>query len=86
MSKPEEMWQCQFSNRGYTYDPARGDIKARFLRGPVWRTSLTIGSARAAGHPRRCSGLWQDLVRWPNKRATVPIDHRPQQTSRVVHP
>ncbi|MBM4295627.1 MAG: hypothetical protein FJ126_12105 [Deltaproteobacteria bacterium] len=25
MSKPEEMWQCQFTNCGYIYDPARGD-------------------------------------------------------------
>ena len=25
MSKPEEMWQCQFTNCGYIYDPAQGD-------------------------------------------------------------
>ena len=25
MAKPEEMWQCQFTNCGYIYDPDRGD-------------------------------------------------------------
>ena len=33
MSKPEEMWQCQFTNCGYIYDPARGDKKGKIPPG-----------------------------------------------------
>jgi len=34
MSKPGEMWQCQFTNCGYIYDPARGDKKGKMCRVP----------------------------------------------------
>jgi rubredoxin len=33
MSKPEEMWQCQFTNWAYIYDPARGDKKGKIPPG-----------------------------------------------------
>lgn len=25
-SRPEDMWQCQMTNCGYIYDPARGEM------------------------------------------------------------
>jgi hypothetical protein len=60
-----------------------GEIRrARSPLGPILRISLTIGSAHAAVHPRRCSDLWRGLVRWPNKRVTAPSDLESQQTTR----
>ena len=32
-SRPEEMWQCQMTNCGYIYDPARGDKKGKIPPG-----------------------------------------------------
>ena len=32
-SKPEDMWQCQATNCGYIYDPARGDKKGKIPPG-----------------------------------------------------
>jgi rubredoxin len=33
MSKPEDMWQCQMTNCGFIYDPARGDKKGKIPPG-----------------------------------------------------
>ncbi len=33
MSNPEDLWQCQTSNCGYIYDPARGDKKGKISKG-----------------------------------------------------
>ena len=32
-SRPEDMWQCQMTNCGYIYDPARGDKKGKIPPG-----------------------------------------------------
>ena len=32
-TKLEDMWQCQMSNCGYIYDPARGDKKGKIPPG-----------------------------------------------------
>ncbi len=33
MSDPHDMWQCQVSNCGYIYDPAKGDRKGHIPAG-----------------------------------------------------
>lgn len=33
MARPEDTWQCQTTNCGYTYDPDRGDRKAKIPKG-----------------------------------------------------
>jgi len=33
MVKPQEMWQCQFTNCGFIYDPSRGDKKGKIPPG-----------------------------------------------------
>jgi len=50
MSKPEEMWQCQFTNCGYIYDPAHGDKKGKIPKGTRFEA-------------RPCSSLWPGRVR-----------------------
>ncbi len=53
MSKPEEMWQCQTVNCGYTYDPDRGDRKGKIPKGvkfedlpESWRCPICGGTKR----------------------------------------
>ncbi len=36
MISPSEMWQCQTSNCGYIYDPARGDRKGKIPKGVLF--------------------------------------------------
>ncbi len=33
MAKPEEMYQCQTVDCGYTYDPDRGDRRGKIKKG-----------------------------------------------------
>ena len=33
MARAEDMWQCQTVNRGYIYDPDRGDCKGKIPKG-----------------------------------------------------
>ncbi|OEU65385.1 MAG: rubredoxin [Desulfovibrio sp. S3730MH75] len=37
MSEPSEMYQCQTSNCGYTYDPDRGDKKGKIAKGTQFK-------------------------------------------------
>jgi rubredoxin len=54
MAGPEEMWQCQTTSCGYTYDPDRGDRKGKIAKGvafgdipDTWRCPVCGASKKA---------------------------------------
>ena len=53
MSKPEEMWQCQMVNCGYTYDPAHGDKRGKIPAGTQFEELPEEWKCRSCGASKK---------------------------------
>jgi rubredoxin len=53
MSKPEEMYQCQTANCGYTYDPAFGDKRGKIPAGTRFEDLPEDWKCRSCGASKK---------------------------------
>lgn len=54
MSNPEDMWQCQTNNCGYTYDPERGDRKGKIPKGVKFQDLPDSWKCPVCGGSKKC--------------------------------
>lgn len=54
MAKLEDMWQCQTASCGYTYDPDRGDRKAKIPKGVKFEDLPDSWKCPVCGGSKKC--------------------------------
>ncbi len=54
MALPEQMWQCQTVNCGYTYDPDRGDRKGKVPKGIMFEGLPDDWKCPVCGGGKKC--------------------------------
>ena len=83
-SRPEDMWQCQMTNCGYIYDPARGDKKGKIPPGTRFEDLPDDWKCPCCGASKKMFRRWPVRIRPRPSRLNVSSDLEPNKLAQFL--